>query len=189
MSEFLDGTKVIDFAFSQPLTAAPGYSAVFSLNQVARGKADNQRIGREILAKRLWVSYYARAHETDTIGPYVRPIIFLDKQFRGSIVTPTMVLQTNDVTSPQNVFNRDRFDILSDETLSMSLVNWSGGLVYQHQNSPVKTIVIELDHIITFTQSGGGSMIGNNIGMIMPVVSNTNLTGFWCQSRLFYVDH
>jgi len=189
MPEFLDGTKVWDFAFSQPLTAAPGCSAVYSLNQVSRGLADNQRVGREILVKRLWISYYARAHETDNIGPYVRPIIFLDKQFAGTIVPPTLVLQTNDVTSPQNVFNRDRFEILSDETLSMSLTNWSGSINYQHLNSPVKTIVIELNHVISFLGSQGSTIRGNNIAMIMPVVSNTNLTGFWCQSRLFYVDH
>jgi len=185
---FLSGCKVYDFAFSQPLTPAPGFSAVYSLVQIPRGRDDGQRIGREILVRRILLRYYTTAHQTDPTGPYVRTVVFHDKQFAGVNVPPATVLQSNTITAFQNKYYRDRFNILHDDTYTMSLTNWSGGLDYQHLNQPLMEVVLDLDLIISYTSANGADIRGNNIAMVMPVVSAVNLTQFTCQARVFYED-
>ena len=184
---FLDNCKVYDFTFTQPLTVSPGYSAVYSLNQIPRGKGDGERIGREVTLKRLVLSYYTEAHNSDPSCPFVRTLLFLDTQFRGSIVTPAQVLQANSIDSPVNKYNRDRFSILFDDTQnhSISAVN---GMIYEHVTPPLTRMSIDMNVRINWTSSQGADIRGNNIAMVFPVKAATNLTQMTVYARLFYVD-
>ena len=185
--EHLDGTKIYDFAFTQPLTVAPGYSAVYSLNQIARGRNDDQRIGRQVTIKRLLLRYYTEAHNSDPTCPFVRVVVFRDSQFRGTIVTPTSVLQANSVESPPNKFNRDRFTILFDDTTTHSVTS-SNGAIYEHLAPPLTQVVLDMDMVVNFTSNLGADIRGNNLAMIMPVKAGTNLTQITVYVRVFYTD-
>jgi len=188
VDHYLDGCKVWDYNGNQPLTPAPGYSAIYSFNQISRGREDGQRIGREILIKRMVFRYYIRADDTDVRAPLVRVLIFHDKQFRGAIVPPATILQTNDVTSFQNKYNRDRFRFLYDETHTLSLVGQAGATDNQHLTTPLVEVVLDPNMIITFTTAGGGDIRGNNIAMVMPTVSTVNLTTIFWSCRVYYED-
>jgi len=120
-------TKAVDILpASYNLTAAA--ASVTTLNLVVAGSTFNQRIGRKICLKSL----YIRGHYTYTATPstaasdpaYVRTVVVYDKQTNGAAPTWANVFTSYDqalTTSSTaldhvNLDFRDRFVILADET-------------------------------------------------------------------------
>lgn len=186
---WVPGCKIYDYLHSSPLNPNPGYSSALSLNQMARGKADGQRIGRQVLVRRLAVKYWMTAADTQLTSVYCRLVIFIDRQFTGTGATPTQVLSQQTLQSWQNPYTRDRFSIIYDETHTMDQSSHAGGATSTHIQTPLTTAVIDVDLLLTYKGSLGTDMRGNNLSFVVITEAGgyTNaylhLTG-----RLFYED-
>jgi len=104
--------KVVDIASAT--YAANTTGSCTCLNLVAQGDDFNQRQGRKIILKSLYVRGFASSRDL-TSGPNLaRLIIFYDAQANGTTPVITDVLTAASSVSHLNLDNRDRFKILHD---------------------------------------------------------------------------
>lgn len=185
---FLDGLKIVDYQYDIPLTVAPGYSMLGSFCQIARGNQDNQRNGRQVRAQRLCVKFWMTADRLDTGTSYSRVVFVRDRQYTGAVTTPAMVLESLRITSFQNRYNRDRFEILYDETFNMDVTSVEPSGHYHHLMVPLTNVVLDLNMTLTYSGAAGNTIRGNDIfGFFLTEASN-NSTYFHGNARLFYDD-
>jgi len=83
----------------------------------SQGAGSDQRIGRRILVKSVYVRGRVFAPTTMTGAASFRMIIFQDKQPNGALAAPLDLLLANEFLSPLNLGNSKRFKVLADETL------------------------------------------------------------------------
>ena len=185
---WIDGCKILDTRLDAPLTAVPGFSTMISVNQIPQGKADSERIGREVTVRRLSSRFWITGDVTSTGAVYARMVIFRDRQFAGVSVSPAVLLQSNLITAHQNRFNRDRFEILYDETFLMDAVNHITATDYLHLQTPLQACVLDMDLTLFFSSASALSVRGNNIGVVWVVQASSNNTYFHGDFRLFYTD-
>lgn len=115
--------KFIDVSTGGTLTfASDAFFAPILLNGCTQGSDATNRIGRKINIKSLYVRWEAHAGTTTTQGSPVRVIIAYDKQANAGAFGKTDLLLADDVLSPNNLSNRDRFVVLYDE-LSDTVAN------------------------------------------------------------------
>jgi len=109
--------KFIDTSVSVNLTAGSlAFSAPQLLNGVAPGSGATDRIGRKIILKSVYLRATVRASVGSAGSSPIRCIIFYDKQANAQAPTATDLLLANEFNSQNNLSNRDRFVVLSDET-------------------------------------------------------------------------
>ena len=126
---------------------------MISVNQIPQGKADSERIGREVTVRRLSSRFWITGDVTSTGAVYARMVIFRDRQFAGVSVSPAVLLQSNLITAHQNCFNRDRFEILYDETFLMDAVNHITATDYLHLQTPLQACVLDMDLTLFFSSA------------------------------------
>jgi len=108
--------KFIDTSVSTNLTAASlTFSAPQLLNGVAPGSGATDRIGRKLVMKSMYMRATVRAGTGSAGSGPIRCIIFYDKQSNGAAPAATDLLLANEFNSQNNLSNRDRFVVLSDE--------------------------------------------------------------------------
>lgn len=84
------------------------------LNGIAQGDDFNNRTGRKITMKSIYIRGFV-APADDSSGPNLaRLIVFYDSQSNGTTPTITQVLTASSSVSHLNLDNRDRFKILHD---------------------------------------------------------------------------
>jgi len=84
---------------------------------ISQGAASDQRIGRRILVKSVYVRGRVFAPTSMTGAASFRMLVVQDKQCNGALPAATDVLLVNEYCSPVNLGNSKRFKILMDETL------------------------------------------------------------------------
>jgi len=108
--------KFIDTSVSTNLTAASlAFSTPQLLNGVATGSSATDRIGRKIIMKSVYLRATVRAGTGSAGASPIRCIIFYDKQANAAAPAATDLLLANEFNSMNNLSNRDRFVVLSDE--------------------------------------------------------------------------
>jgi hypothetical protein len=171
-------TKFFDTLINETSITATG-SIVPSLNLVAQGTADNQRIGRELKIKGLYIrgQFEQNTSTTVTSAIKMRLIIYLDKQANGAAATMGDILDTTVITTPVNAFrnldNAKRFKILKDKRVQLNFYGHDGTNAFEHAVNfnyawtPKKPLSVE------FSSTTGGitEIRSNNIGILL--VSNT----------------
>lgn len=154
-----------------------GIIAYISLNRIAQGNGESNRVGRKCVIKKinlrgelLLPSQTSIANGTNTI----RVIVYLDKQCNGATATVTNILQSADERSFNNLSNSQRFRILKDwfvainSTYSTSLTTFGTGPMQKILTMNKKcNIPIEFSG----TTSNISSISSNNIG-VMAICSN-----------------
>lgn len=95
-----------------------------SINKIAQGVGESQRVGRKCVIKSIQWQYY---HHIDLViaatvaFPAVyRLILYLDKQCNGVAASVLDILETNNFQSHRNLANKNRFNILMDRTVSLN---------------------------------------------------------------------
>jgi len=186
---WVSGCKIYDYLHDSPLNPLPGYSAALSMNQLARGKADGQRVGRQARVRRLAIKYWITAADTQLASVYSRLLVFIDRQFTGTGATPSQVLAQASITSWQNQYTRDRFVIVYDETHTMDQSSHGGGATSTHFQTPLTTAVLDVDLLLTFKGSLGTDMRGNNLSFFVLTEAGGFTNAYLhLTSRIFYED-
>lgn len=98
------------------LAAAGTFVLPGLLNPMVPGSGANNRIGRKVVMKSLYIRWTANLQPTSTGGSPIRMIIFYDKQANAAQANATDLLVQNLFQSPNNLDNRDRFVVIADQT-------------------------------------------------------------------------
>lgn len=199
--------KSVDIAASNfSLNATPLITAI---NLVESGTGFNNRVGRKICMKSLYITgniVYVNLATKSTIGDYCRIIVVYDRQTNGAlpaiadyILSVTQAAGTSSTVYDQfNVNNRDRFLTLMDERLAMPLyINASGPV--GPSDGTTKTFNIQrylnLKNLVTqFKSDSSPSVIGDiatgSLFMITmgAIASGSENFQFNCSMRLRYTD-
>lgn len=109
-------TKFIDVTPSFTLsTSSNAFVATpVLLNGCIQGTEATQRLGRKITMTSLYVKGALQFAPTGTLGGYVRIAVVHDKQSNGTAPGITDVFLSNDLNSPNNLTNSDRFTKVAD---------------------------------------------------------------------------
>jgi len=104
--------KNIDVTSSITGAAATTWSPVTLITTIAQGSSSAQRIGRKVVLKNAQVRYTA-TNGGGTATPF-RILMVYDHSPNGVLPLITDILITNDINSPLNLNNSDRFLVLRD---------------------------------------------------------------------------
>lgn len=115
--------KVIDHAVAGYLANTTG--SITLLNGCILGSDYNNRIGRKIVVRSLYIRGYVVCDPTVTAGvgsspaQLARLIVFIDNQPNGTTPAVTDLLVSAHASSQLNLDNRDRFRVVADSTFPM----------------------------------------------------------------------
>lgn len=148
-----------------------------SLNEVAQGAAENERVGRKITITDLLIHFQMRCTTSTTataIADSFRFIVYVDKQTNGAAATAAQILDGGgagvDIRSFRLLENASRFRILYDK---VHPIESSGGGVGAADNSVPKvrqfSVYKKLKLPIEFSGATGdiSEIRSNNIGVLI----------------------
>lgn len=142
--------KNVDFVDLTALGTASTGVSVGLINGIATGPNTDERIGRRVTMKSLWVRWNFTMQSTSVGSSPFRILIVYDKQCNGgSQPTVTTVLATNDINGMKNLSNEKRFVTLMDEYISPI---GTGG-----PQSVIGQRYLKLNHEIEFSGTGNTS--------------------------------
>lgn len=111
--------KFLDTTVGLTNCAAAGVILSSSLNVVAEGNGESERVGRKITISSLHIKgRWANTENTasNTTDNRVRILVYCDKQTNGAAATVLGVLETANVDSFRNLSDASRFRVLYDKT-------------------------------------------------------------------------
>lgn len=158
--------KFVDVSsLETPGTGATTFSTPVLLNGLAEGTSATTRIGRKIVMKSLLLRYTWSLGATSTRGACCRIIIVYDRQANTAAPAVTDILLTNNVLSPNNLSNNERFVCLVDEiTQPVSVEN----------NYQVMGQVYRKINLMTRFDDGTGATIADvTTGSVYMMVAQT----------------
>jgi len=141
------------------------------INAIGPGAGTNQRIGRRVTMKSLWVRWnYTMQAATQGSSPF-RILIVYDKQNNGAATQPTAltVLSDNSIDGFKELGNEKRFTTLMDEYISP--IGTAG------PQSVIGQRFIKLNHEVEFSGTGSTSQSIATGAVWVYVWQNGNLTG------------
>lgn len=159
--------------------------------RIAQGQDNDNRIGRSILAKSLYIKGRVTFEDDTLTAQAVRMVIVQDRQQNGSIPDFTGdqdgVLQSKTFYSPLNMENSNRFKILFDRVFSFSK---DSTRPVQHQYFK-KWIKLNSHIHYSGTGSTAAEMDVNNLYILTFTDGNTTTTQSSMQGciRLRYYDN
>lgn len=106
--------KAVDVAttaYSCPLTST--FGNVILLNALVQGVNSNERIGRKIVMKSVFIRLNSIANSNN--ASQVRYMIFYDRQTNGATPASSSVVGQNNFCGLQNLGNSERFVVVCDE--------------------------------------------------------------------------
>lgn len=177
-------------------TIASGGTVTASVNLIAQGVTESQRVGRKCTLKTIQWNYTVSLPEDDAqatppAGDIVRVILFLDKQANGATAAVTDVLESADYQSFLNLANSQRFHILHDKRYSLNYLTLasdgagvvsSGQVQREHQVYKTCNIPVEFNS----TTGAIGEIRSNNVGVLL--ITKNNAAGFASKFRLRFTD-
>ncbi len=120
--------KFIDQIIIDALLATGGTIASTSINGIAQGTSESERIGRKCAIKSIdWkIALQKASSQNTTADDVARIILYLDKQANGAAPAILDLLETADFQSHYNLSNSNRFRILMDRTTAVNGFAGSG---------------------------------------------------------------
>jgi len=114
--------KFLDSAiFADPILTT---GTIFeSLNNVSQGTGENQRIGRNIMIKKIMIQgqiHLSLQTLLQNSHDVVRIIVYLDKQANGTPAVVSDILETANMNSFRNLANSKRFTFLTDKKTTLN---------------------------------------------------------------------
>lgn len=171
-----------------------------SLNLIAQGVTECDRIGRRITIRELYIHFnfflQTSGQGTNT-SDTVRIIIFIDKQANGATAGVNDILQEvtpgmNDANflSHLNLSNMDRFRILEDHTMSLNAASAgvdAGGALISGNTSRTRFFRTPMKLDIEYSNSAAEieAVSSNNLA-ILTICSNDDFTRIKWNSRIRY---
>lgn len=110
--------NLASIAIPQPILAA---GAITVLNEIAQGTDDENRIGRSTATKSVYYNFVLN-FGTGAVPNCIRHMLVWDRQSNGVAPAVTAILDVNSqpVTAPLELDNRQRFVVLADERYTLS---------------------------------------------------------------------
>lgn len=173
-------------------TAGEIVPATGTLNVIAQGTGESERIGRKVEVKYIGVRYTLHLDDTTVANQTkdtVRVILYQDKQANGATAGVLDILDTASYQSFNNLSNKGRFRVLADRVHSLQATAGAGttGLTYGEaiQNGSMH---IKCNTPIEFNSTTGAitEIVSNNLGFL--VISSDGHTEFDATVRLRYSD-
>lgn len=157
------------------------------LSAIPLGTTANNRVGRRIHAKSLYITGRVFA-QTNLVGTAAfRMVVFQDKQPNGALPTVTQVLESDHILSPLNLGNAKRFKVLADERGQMVSVDTIEGYLFERY--------IKLNLEIGFTNVAGAvdhtAVLTNGLYMLVFLGGWTVTSGSsfaTMKTRLRFID-
>ncbi len=175
---------------------ATGGTVTATVNIIAQGVTESERIGRKCTIKSINWKYRVDMPEIDAVATpntaeEVRVILFIDKQANGATAAITDLLETAHVQSFRNLANSGRFVFLLDK---LHVLNWrtlasdNAGVVSSAEVVTEHTFFKKCNLPIEFSSTTGaiGEIRSNNIGVCL--VSKSGTGGFLSKIRLRFSD-
>ncbi len=177
---------------------ATGGVVTDSMNKIAQGVTESQRVGRKCSIKSIYWKYRVDMPEVDEVASpntteQVRVILFLDKQCNGATATAAGILEeAGEVHSFRNLANQGRFTILHDKLTTMNwrtLASSSAGNVSSAEVITEHVFYKKCNFPIEFDSTTGAitEIRSNNIGVLL--VSKVGTGGFMSKMRLRFSDN
>ncbi len=190
--------KFFDVDVDDAAIAVAGTIAASTVLTIAEGNGESNRVGRKVTVRNIGWRFQVKltaAAAGSAASDSVRVILYLDKQTNGSAATATMILESDDYQSFNNLANKGRFRVLMDRTYDVNASSGSGrgttdtmsfGDVVVNDTFFKKcNIPIEYDN--SASDGSLGSMRSNNIGVLL--LSKDGHCGFESKMRFRYSDH
>ncbi len=174
-------------------TVAAGAVVTDSINKIAQGVSEVQRVGRKCTIRSINWRFTlllspatASANTSDTL----RVLLYLDKQANGATATNTDVLESASYLSFNNLANKGRFRTLMDRTYNINSAAGGGdGTTEDYGPRDISDSFFKKVNIpIEFNAATGAitEIRSNNIGVIL--MSRAGVVGFASKFRLRFSD-
>ncbi len=174
-------------------TVAAGAVVTDSINKIAQGVTEVQRVGRKCTIRSInWrftlllAPATASANTSDTL----RILMYLDKQANGATAANTDVLESASYLSFNNLANKGRFRTLMDRTYNIASAAGGGdGTTEDYGPKDISDTFFKKVNIpIEFSAATGAitEIRSNNIGVIL--LSRAGVIGFASKIRLRFSD-
>ncbi len=121
--------KFHDLDTTDAVIATGGSIDVPSINLIAQGTTESERIGRKCTIKKIMWKFQLKIPGTATVtdtSDIGRLIVYLDKQSNGAAAVVLDVLETANYNEFRNLSNTGRFQILMDRKYALSCPAGSG---------------------------------------------------------------
>ncbi len=189
--------KFLDTTRAQTTTATAGAITNASLNIVAEGVGESQRIGRKIVLRAIHIQGTVLLPTTATAADTsdsVRVVLYQDKQTNGAAAAVTDILESADYRAFNNLSNKGRFRTLADTRVALDSGSGSGRgttdtLSYgesQEWLSIHKVVNIPVEFDNSGTDGAITTQRSNNIGVL--VISQSARASVGYIARVRYTD-
>lgn len=165
--KFFDGSK------AATNLSATGAILDDSINEVAQGTAENERIGRKMTIKSIHFKGAIKIPGQTAIADAsqrIRIIVYLDKQANGATAGVTDILESQAVDSFRNLENSKRFGFLYDKTVSLNQLCGGGNGSSDRLGEVIRNFQINkrCNIPIQFNSTTGAitEMCCNNVGIM-----------------------
>ncbi len=164
-----------------------------SLNLIAQGTGESERIGRKCTIKSVFIRFEVRL-PTQTAGAtasdVARIIVYLDKQANGATASVTAILETANYQSFNNLTNRKRFRTLMDRTYDVNALAGGGDGTTEDYGQTIisDTLFKKVNIPLEFSAAAGviTELSSSNIGIL--TISRTGNAAFASKVRLRFTD-
>lgn len=174
-------------------TIAAGVNVTPSINLIAQGTGESQRIGRKVTIKQIgWRFQLLLPGQADitTSTETVRVIMYLDKQANKLTAAATDILETANFQSFNNLSNRKRFRTLMDRVYTLNTgVGAGDGTANDTGPTAIDDTFFKKVNIpLEFNAAAGAlsEITSNNIGVLLIGLNGT--AAFDSKIRLRYTD-
>ncbi len=109
-------------------SVAAGATIIGSINLIAQGVGESQRIGRKCVVRQVHGRWNLRLPNQTNVGAAesIRILIVLDKQANGANAATTDIVETASYLSFNNLANKGRFRTLMDRTYILKPTSGAG---------------------------------------------------------------
>ncbi len=172
---------------------ASGGSITDSINKIAQGTTESERIGRKCNIASINWRFNIDLPETtvsSSTGDVARVIMYIDKQANGATAAITDILETANYQSFNNLSNKGRFRTLMDRTYALNAESGGGdGTTEDYGRVNISDTFFKKCNIpIEFSAATGAitEIRSNNIGVLL--ISLSGKVGFDSKIRLRFSD-
>lgn len=175
--------------FDKTTSLSPNTSGlVYHLTNIPQGDDDNQRNGRSIRTKSLYIRGEFKMSNSTPITSYVsnyyRLLLVMDRENKGTLPTVSDILETTSWNSPLKMDNSRQWVVLKDKLITLD--NAKG-------RSKVFKYFKPLDTHIKYQGTGAAQADSRNNQLFLVAISNESnpdvLPIFEFYSRLRYIDN
>lgn len=176
--------KNVDTILNGTVTG-PTATVLGPLNVIAQGPGQNERIGRRVTMKSLWVRWQITMGSASVGASPFRLLIVYDKQSNAGLTAITSVLTSNTITAFKDLSNERRFVTLMDEWITP--IGTGGPQAVCGQR------FIKMNQVIEFNTSAAAAATAITTGLVTAFIFQTGGVttanpDYLFQSRVRYSD-